>query len=423
MRIFSFLSRRSFLKKASVLAMPAIVPSRVFGKDAPSNKIAVAVIGLGMKGTGHTKTLARSDEAELVALCDLDKSQNDKLLNTGKGLKGRKFKQYTDYREMFEKEKLDAVVNATPDHWHTGVNLAALRAGLDVYGEKPLTHRLNEGKLVVKTLEETGRIFQIGSQQRSMVRMHKAAELVRNGRIGKVSKVTLFLGSSYTDFAKTKERTKKEKPPSSLNYEMWLGPAPKIPYIPCRHHKNWRWFDDYGGGKIMDWIGHHGDIGLWALGLDRTGPYEIEGTGKIDSEYEVTARFKSGVEFKLTSERQDKRKSGTLWEGSDGWIFVSRKSLEASKKEILYEKIGDKEIHLKKSLNHFRDFFESVKSRKETVAPAVVGHRAASLGHLANIALKMKRKIRWDPEKEVIIGDKEASRLLTKDYRKPWGLS
>jgi predicted dehydrogenase len=212
-----------------------------------------------------------------------------------------------------------------------------------------------------------------------------------------------------------------------LDYERWLGPAPAHPYCPARIHKNWRWVMDYGGGRIMDWTGHHLDIAHWGLGLDRTGPVAVEGTGVIPEkgsvwdappEYDCTATYEDGLEIRISS----KYPMGAKWYGENGWIFVDRGTLEAESKSVLDEVIGEGEIHLYKSIDHFANFIECVKTRQETITPAEIAHRSASVGHLCNIALYTGRKIRWNPETEEIADDPGATAMLRPQYRAPWVL-
>jgi len=249
---------------------------------------------------------------------------------------------------------------------------------------------------------------------------------VRNGRIGKVRYVEVGLGQGYSDYAHTKDKQEITAPPEQLDYEFWLGPAPWAPYCPARVHKNWRWVLDHGGGRIMDWVGHHVDIAHWGLGLDYTGPVEVEGGGKFPAEgvwdaptdYEFTCKYADGTKMVVNSIFP----GGAKWYGEQGWIFVGRGELKADPPQVLREKIGPNEIRLYKSSDHWANFLECVKSRRATITPCEVAHRSATVGHLAQIAIALGRKIRFDPDTEQIIGDSTAGEMLSKAMRSPWRL-
>jgi len=284
------ISRREFLKTASLtaacgLGFPAIVRASALGLDkkrpAASNRIVMAGIGFGMMGLPNMEAFLNKDEVQWVAVCDLDKNH----LAQAKDIVDRKYghkdcQTYTDFRQLFLRKDLDAVSIAVPDHWHALLAIGAARAGYDIYGEKPLTHDLAEGRALCHAVERYGRIWQTGSWQRSVENFHQAAELVRNGRIGKVTRIEVGLPEGHYDFAGTFGQDRIEPPPPELDYELWLGPAPYWPYCRSRVHMNWRWNMDFGGGQLMDWVGHHVDIAQWGLGWDRTGPVEIDAGGE-----------------------------------------------------------------------------------------------------------------------------------------------
>jgi predicted dehydrogenase len=266
-----------------------------------------------------------------------------------------------------------------------------------------------------------GRIWQTGSWQRSEAQFRKACELVRNGRIGKVHRVDVYLPIG------PETSVRQPKPaPGNLDWDFWLGPAPWAPYTDGIHPFNWRWILAYGGGQLMDWIGHHADIAHWGLGLDYTGPVEIEARGNYPQDglydappgYEAHARYANGVEMLIAS----RSTLGTKWYGERGWIFVNRSGLEASDPALLEEKIGPDEIHLYESNDHVQNFLDCVRSRRETIAPAEIAHRSASVGHLAMVAMTLGRKLKWDPVTEHFVEDAEAQSLLSRSYRSPWYL-
>jgi predicted dehydrogenase len=272
-----------------------------------------------------------------------------------------------------------------------------------------------------------GRIWQTGSWQRSRENFHNACQWVRNGRIGKVHYVEVGLPQGHYDFAGTAGQETFGPPPASLDYDTWLGPAPVAPYCPARVHKNWRWNLDYGGGQLMDWIGHHLDIAHWALDLESTGPVEVEGRGKIPpkgvwnapTDYQFTCKYANGLEILLGSHLT----GGVKWFGESGWISVNRGKLEAEPKTLLREVIGPDEIQLMKSRDHAQNFLDGVRYRRETIAPCEVAHRSASVGHLGLIAIRTGRKIRWNPHKEEILDDPGATLYLGRACREPWHLS
>ncbi len=431
------MNRRRFLKTAAVAGgavvagFPTIVRASVLGRGgavAPSNRIVMAGIGFGMQGPGNMRSFLEKDEVQWVAVCDIDKEP----LAMAKGIVDTKYGNkacaaYHDFRELYARGDLDAVSIAVPDHWHAILSIAALRAGLDVFGEKPLTHSLREGRALCDAVERYGRVWQTGSWQRSVENFHQACELVRNGRIGKVRKIEVGLPSGHYDFARTFGQEALVPPPPNLDYDFWVGPAPWWPYCKARVHMNWRWNMDFGGGQYMDWIGHHLDIAHWGMGWDDTGPVEIEATGEFPTSgiynsptrYYVKAKYADGTPMVLAG-GHDEIWSGTKWIGEHGWIWVDRGEFMTEPESLKRETIGPGETHLYKSRDHARNFLDCVRSRRKTIAPAETAHRSASVGHLGVIAMEVGRKIRWDPATETIIGDPEAERLLGRAYRKPW---
>ncbi|MCK7478528.1 MAG: Gfo/Idh/MocA family oxidoreductase [Candidatus Moduliflexus flocculans] len=293
-------------------------------------------------------------EVQWVAVCDLDKEP----LAMAKGMVDKKYGNkacatYHDFRELYARKDLDAVSIAVPDHWHAILSIAALRAGLDVYGEKPLTHNLREGRALCDAVERYGRVWQTGSWQRSVENFHQACELVRNGRIGKVKRIEVGLPSGHYDFAGTFGQEALVAPPANLDYEFWVGPAPWWPYCKARVHMNWRWNMDFGGGQYMDWIGHHLDIAHWGMGWDETGPVEIEATAEYPTSgiynsptrYYVKAKYADGTPMVLAG-GHDEIWSGTKWIGEYGWIWVDRGQFEAEPSSLKREVVGPEEVRL-----------------------------------------------------------------------------
>lgn len=429
------ISRRVFLQAAAAatagpLILTGCATTRTGARrPKPSERVVMGAIGLGWQGPDNLGRFLSNKDVQVVAICDVDQNHLARIKETvDRTYENQDCATYTKFEELLARGDLDAVSIALPDHWHAIPAIAAAQAGCDIYGEKPLSHVLMEGRAMVNAVKKHKRIWQTGSWQRSVRDFHRAAELVRNGRIGKVKCCEVGLGGGYEDYAGTKDKTAYCEPPPELDYERWLGPAPEHPYCAARIHKNWRWVMDYGGGRIMDWVGHHLDIAHWGLGLDRTGPVLVEGTGTIPEkgsvwdappDYDCTATYADGLVIKISN----KYPMGAKWYGELGWIYVDRGTLEAEPKSILDEKIGENEIHLYESRDHFVNFIECVKSRQETITPAEVAHRSASVGHLCNIAIYTGRKIRWNPETEEILDDAAATAMLSPKYREPWKLN
>jgi predicted dehydrogenase len=433
------LDRRGFIKRlaaaaAGAAAFPAIVPASVLGRGGavpPSERIVMAGIGFGMMGVPNMRAFLNQDDVQWVAVCDLD----DEHLAAARGIVDNHYGNrdcavYSDYRELGLRGDLDAVSIAVPDHWHALLAIEFARAGCDIYGEKPLTHSLAEGRALCDAVERYGRIWQTGSWQRSVANFHHAAELVRNGRIGKVLMIEVGLPAGHYDFAGTGGQETMGPPPDFLDYDFWLGPAPWAPYCPARVHMNWRWNLDFGGGQFMDWVGHHVDIAHWGMGWDRTGPVEIRGSGEYPragvwnspTRYYLTARYADGTPMVIAGGHGEIR-SGTRWIGERGWIWVDRGDQESYPASIWGEKVGAEEIRLTSSRDHYRNFLDSLRSRRTTIAPCEVAHRSASVGHLGMMAIELGRRIRWDPATETFPGgDAEASRLLSRSFRSPWRL-
>jgi predicted dehydrogenase len=429
-------TRRDFLTRsaaavAGAVILPQIIPSTAMGlggKLPPSDRIVMGAIGTGSQGTGNLKGfLGRVKELQFVAVCDVDTSH----AANAKGLidqinKNSDCRTYGDYREFLEKEKLDAVSIALPDHWHGLIYSAAANKKLDVYGEKPLARTINDSKAIVSAVKNNNIVWQTGSWQRSLENFRRGAELAVNGRIGKLTRVEVGL----PDGGRGIGTPPVMEVPAELNWEMWLGPAPKVPYRGVSHW-NWRWILDYSGGQLTDWTGHHIDIAQWGFGMERSGPVEIVGEGvyprdgiyNAPVEYDFNCKYANGIEMRVANASRLRMGMGATWYGEKGWIHVDRGNvLLASDPKILAEVIGENEIHLYKSDNHIGNFLECVKSRKETVAPVEIAHRSITVGLLGEIAMTTGQKIQWDPEKQEIIGNPVASRLLTRPYRQPWNV-
>jgi len=426
-------SRRDFLKRSATLAtsalvLPQIIPSTALGmggKLPPNDRIVIGAIGVGSQGQSNMRDfLELKNQVQFVAVCDVDTNHQAKAKGyADEANKNKDCRVYGDYREFLEKEKLDAVSIALPDHWHGIIYSAAADKKLDVYGEKPICRTIKDGQTIVSTVKKNNIVWQTGSWQRSKPNFHHAVELVRNGRIGKIKTIEVGLpnGSKGIGTPPIVEI------PAELNWEMWLGPALKVPYRGISHW-NWRWMLDYSGGQLTDWAGHHIDIANWGADLEKTGPVEISGVGvyprdgiyNVPVEYDFLCKYANGIEMRVANSSRLVHGGGATWYGEKGWINVDRGRLSASDPKILQEVIGANEIQIYKSDNHWQNFIDSVRSRKETIAPIEVAYRAISVALLGEIAMTTGQKIQWDPEKQEIIGNPMASRLLTRPYRQPW---
>jgi predicted dehydrogenase len=422
-------SRRRFLKGAAAAAIggPYVISSSALGADGrppASGRIAMAAIGVGGMGMGNLRGFLGRSQVQVVAVCDVDRAHRDeakRVVDEQYGSVG--CRAYNDFRELLAREDLDAVCTAVPDHWHAIPAIEAARAGIDVYGEKPFARSIREGRAMVSAVERYGRVWQTGSWQRSVGSFRRACELVRNGRLGKVHLIEVGLpGSSSTGVHPP------EPVPDGLDWDLWLGPAPRAEYTGARCHFNWRWLTDYSGGGLTDWGGHHIDIAHWAMGLDETGPVWVEGVGEFpaDGLYDVATGYQFECKYAdgLTMSVADtgKHEMGTRWYGDRGWIHVNRSVLNARPASLLQEEIEPGEVRLYESNDHSGNFLDCIVSRRRTVTPAETAHRSISVALLGEIAMRAGRRIRWNPETEEIIGDSAASALLGRSYRSPWHL-
>lgn len=425
------LSRRSFLKSGAgataALALPQIVSARLLGAAAPSNLITVGFIGTGDHGTGWNlrRYLELRELCRVLVVCDVDGARMRRAKEiVDEQYQNRDCGMTKDFREVLARRDIDAVMISTPDHWHTLMSVLAVRAGKDVQCEKP-TLSIDEGKILIREVRRHQRVFQTSTEDRSIPVYHRMAELVRNGRIGKVRRVEVILPKQPTVPG---DPTPQPVPPD-LDWEMWLGPAPFAPYTKDRVHFNFRWIEDYSGGIICDWGTHLFDTAQWALDVERSGPVEIEGTGTFWSgglyntvkDYDVTFHYANGVVMTCRPGNPSIRFIGTDgWVGNTGW----RGELQASSEAIKNARIGPDEIHLYTNpQGEHHDFLQCVKSRKDPYFPVDIGHRVASVCHLANIAIKVGRKLKWDPVKEEFLGDDKANELRkVRPMRPPWTL-
>jgi predicted dehydrogenase len=458
----SRMDRRRFLTATgAAVALPFILPSGLCAapfRRGPNDRINLAAIGWGMQGPGNTRNFLASADCQVVAVCDLDKHHLNEAVKTVNEHYGNKdCKAYHDFRELLAREDIDAVMIAVPDHWHEIVATEAARRGKDIYGEKPLAKTISEQQSIVRAVEKNSIIWQTGSWQRSQAPFRKAAEIVRNGLIGKVTHVEVGLPAGHFDFAHTApellERLGQpdnnsaylttvlpgtpdwdkavEKPPAYFDFATWLGASKEEPYIKARAHMNWRWNYNTGGGQLMDWIGHHCDIAHWGLGFDNNGPSEVEGHGEFPDpkaiwntcgKYRIELKYPDDITMTIAGGYPDIQ-GGTKWIGTDGWVWVNRGGFEGSNPEWKkYKNLPDSMVkeRLYNSASHFQNFLDCIRSRKPTITPAQTAHHSAIPGHLGLISMLTGRKIRWNVADEQILDDPEASALMRRDYRAPW---
>jgi len=454
-------NRRDFLATAGktiaatsvISGFPSIVPSSVLGAFSPSNRINVGAIGNGRISRGHDLPgIWRYDTARIMAACDLDSHRVEDartLINEYYGKKtGKKYDgvtSYTNYQELLANKDVDAVVISTPDHWHAIIAIHAVQAGKDVYLQKPASLTIAEGRALSDAVHRSGRIFQIGSQQRSTPQFRYAAELVRNGRIGQLRTVQIGLPG---DPAGEVEPTMPV--PKNLNYDMWLGSTPVVSYTEKRVHPQvgydrpgWLRCEQFGAGMITGWGAHHIDSAHWGMDTEYTGPVEIWGTAEfparglwdVHGPFKTEAMYANGVHMIVSGDFPN----GIRFEGTDGWIFVSRgnetvtasdpvtklkdpQALAASDPKIITSVIGPDEIHLYDSKEHHGNWLDCIRSRQQPIAPVEVAHRACSACLLHHMAMKLKRKLYWDPNRERFKNDDEANGLLSRPQRTPYTL-
>ena len=453
-------SRRAFVTTAAkglgaavASGFPAIVPSSVFGAEAPSNQINIGAIGTGRISRGHDLPgLWKHPSARIMAVCDLDSRRVQdaiRLVNgqytktTGKPYDG--VTGYAHYRELLANKDVDAVVISTPDHWHALIAIDAVRAGKDVYLQKPASLTIAEGRALSNAVHRSGRIFQIGSQQRSWTQFRYAVELVRNGRIGQVKTVYVGLPGDPSG------NEEPEMPvPKTFDYDAWLGSTPVVYYTENRVHPQqgygrpgWLRCEQFGAGMITGWGAHHIDTAHWGMDTEYTGPVEIWGKAEFPAKglwdvhgpFKTEALYANGVHMIVSGEFPN----GIKFEGTEGWIFVSRgneavtasdpvaalkdaQALAASDPKIITSVIGQDEFHVPPSTDHHGNWLEAIKTRQQPIAPVEVAHRACSACLLHHMAMKLNRRLYWDPDKERFKNDEQANSMLSRAQRAPFGL-
>ncbi len=443
------LTRRGFLRSsttamaAAALGFPDIVPSSVFGANAPSNRITLGVIGCGNQSTVDIPEWLRQDDCQIVTVCDVNRASRgyrheSQFLGREpqRDFVNRAYAQKTgqdsfkgcdataDFREVLARQDVDAVAIITPDHWHAIQTILAARAGKDIYCQKPLGLTVRDGQEMIRAVRKHQRVLQCGSQWRSTTHIREACELVRNGRLGELQRVESFVAAN--NFSGPGPGWAAMPVPEGFDYDTWLGPAPEAPYHRDRCFYRFRFIRDYSGGQTTN-FGHH-SIGVvrWAVGDDLF-PQEFEDQGSewpepgdlftTATRVSFRARFPGGLEFTC---RTDKREFGARFEGTDGWLEVGSNGFETSPASLKSSVLGERDQRLQVSQNHYRNFLDCVKSRKDPIEPVETGHRTSMLCHLGNIAMLRKRRIAFDPLTEQIPGDQEAARMLGRPLRAPW---
>ena len=431
------ISRRRFFARTAIAAgLPlwyleemrshAATPKPLAANDKPG----IALIGCGGQGRGDFNWA--KNYGNVIAVADVDDrhaSDAQKQFNAPN--------KYNDFRKLLERDDVHAIINGTPDHWHTFVNVAAARAGKDIYSEKPLTLTIGEGQRLVQEVRKHKRILQVGSQQRSDARFRLACELTRNGRLGKLQHMVVGLPTG------PREGPFPALPvPAELNWDFYLGQTPKTDYKGHNCHGNFRWWYQFSGGQMTDWGAHHNDIAQWGNGTERSGPVSFDGKGLVDmipggydaiAKYRVDCAYANGVTMSIVDESTPTERNvvgggkttpnGVQFIGTDGWIYVSRSEIKASKQELLDEPLPANATRLYKSDNHMANFFDCIRSRKEPICDVEIGYRSISIAHLGVISIRLKRPIKWDPAKEQIVGDADAAKWLNREMRKPYDWS
>jgi myo-inositol 2-dehydrogenase / D-chiro-inositol 1-dehydrogenase len=421
-------SRRSMLKTAAAaFAAPAIVPGSVFGANAPSQRVTLGFIGMGLHGTGwNLRGFLKFDDAQVLAVCDVMKSRCESACQAvNKKYGNQDCDMHSDWRDVIARSDIDAIMISTPDHWHVPMSLTAIRAGKDVCCEKP-TYTIEQGQVLSDTVAKHNVVFQTSTEDRSIPVYHRMAELVRNGRIGQLRSIHITLPAGTV-----KPQPAKFAPvPDGFDYDMWLGPAPDAPYATNRcGNQEWRNIFDYSGGKFSDWGMHQVDTAQWGNDTERSGPIEVKGEGEFPDatslyntamSYEVQYKYANGVELHIKSGGTSLRFEGTDgWVGNEGW----RKPLKASSQKILDSVIGPEETQLYTCTGgEHRNFLDCVRSRKVPYFPAEVGHRCATVLHIGNISMRLDRRLQWNPDKEEFVDDAQANAMCSQPMRKPWTL-
>ncbi|MEM1084509.1 MAG: Gfo/Idh/MocA family oxidoreductase [Verrucomicrobiota bacterium] len=396
-------SRRRFLSTGAAALGVAPMAYLRAQEGSPNDEIAIGLIGCGGMGNGNIRNFLGIKGVRVVAVCDVDKNAmngSQKMVNDR--YKNQDCKAYSNYTDLLQHPELDAICLCTPDHWHAQIGIDAAKAGLDIYGEKPFTWGLKEGRELLDALNENKIVWQTGSWQRSKGEFRRFKALIENGTLGKLTKYECGTPNGMG----VKKYPVLEKPPEHFDWSAYCGPAgADTPYNSQVHPWNWRWTNQFGGGQLLDWVGHHVDIAMWSLGLDETGPFKVEGQGKLGDhdffdtyvEYDYKGSFPNGVTLEVTS-----RFRGTKFTGENGWLHADRGKLEASDREMLRNLPED---FVTKVPSHQQDFINCMRSRKQPQSHAEGAHRAASFGMLGIVAMDTGQTVKWDPKAEKVVGN------------------
>jgi ketosteroid isomerase-like protein len=425
---------------AGLMGLPVLVPSRVLGGKGqlpPSDRIVLGCIGVGGMGTGHVRGFLRHKDVRIAAVCDVRETYRDRAKKTVDEYYGdQACGTYNDFRELLARDDIDAVMIATPEHWHALIGIEAARQGKHMYYEKPMSLTVAEAKAVREAVNRYAVVFQFGTQQRSSHDYRFTCELVRNGRIGKLQ--TIMIGSAGGEYSHIPEQPPQPVPPG-FDYDTWLGPAPLAPYCDIRVSNTWMFISDYGLGCLDGaWGIHDVDFAQWVNNSDASGPIEVEGAGKFyddirDTAYswEVEHKYANGVRLihmdMVTARKRAKQfhirnYMASVIFGSEGWIYVSRQGMQTNPESLMQTVIGPNEVKVIKSDDHRRNFLDAIKTRQPTISPVEAAVRAETVCQQAHIAMKLARKLRWDPIKEAFVDDEQANRMLSRAMRSPWHL-
>lgn len=431
---FGMFSRRQFLRRSALasalVTMPGLRSSRLWGQTAPSDHITVGIVGTGNIAQGHIETLLGFNDVRIVAVCDVDRFRRDAAAAKINGFYGnRDCAVLDDFRTLAARPGVDALFVCTPDNWHALNAIEAIRHGKDVYVEKPLTLTIHEGRALVTAARKYGRIVQTGTQQRSSRRFHDTAEYIQNGGLGKLERIEILIpaNNKYTGGSWGPEAV-----PEGLDWEMWLGPAPWSPFNRQACHYNFRFILDYAAGQVTNWGAHYIDIAQWALGMDGSGPVEVEGHGEFPTtglftaatKVDFTCRYAKGTELRCRTRYDGISDGNVRFFGERGWIDVSRSTSLASDPAMLREvNARQGQLKLASSQNHHDDFFASMRTRRLPISDVEIGHRTTTICNLGNIAMLLDRKLRWDPVKEEFLDDVMANRMRQRSMRGPWSLN
>jgi hypothetical protein len=439
-------NRRTLIQSVAAIAVPYFVPARLFGATAPSNRLAVGVIGTGNRGFQVLDMFLKQDAAQIVAVCDVNRGSYgyrdekqfcgrepaQKLVNEyyAKNTTSGKYNGcdiYTDFRDVLGRKDIDAVAVVVPDHWHALITIRACEAGKDIYCEKPMSLTIEQGRQMVQAVRKHTRVLQAGSQERSNPRTVRAIDLVRSGRIGQVKKITTFVGAHNK--IGPGPGWQPMPVPDSFDYETWLGPAPLAPYHKDRCLYRFRFNYDYSGGQVTNFGAHSNDMAQWALDADHTGPVEVElleakflppgSLFNAATETKFRMRYANGVELVC---QLDKSQVGARFEGSEGMIQVGYGGVVTEPESLKNSILGLDDNRLDAGVSHVRNFLDCVRSRRDPIAHVEIGHRSASVCHLGNIAVRLGKKkvLHWDPAAEHFTNDDEANAMLTRPMRAPW---